>query len=69
MKIDSKIAHFRWPIFRTPPFDHALMKAMYSFKNIYSEHINGSSAVFITGPTKCGKSWYLRRNMRKFQNA
>ena len=43
---------------------------MYSFKNIYSENINGYSAgCFITGPTKCGKSWYLRYNMRKFQNS
>ena len=69
MKIDRKIGEFRWPIFRIPPFDHALTRAMYSFKNIYSENINGSSAIFITGPTKCGKSWFLRRNMRKFQNA
>ena len=69
LKVEKTIDDFRWPIFRSSPFDHALMKSMYSFKNIYSENINGSSAVFLTGPTKCGKSWFLRQNMLKFQNA
>lgn len=41
---------------------------MFSFKNPYSPNINQySSAAFITGPTKCGKSWFLRYNMRKFE--
>jgi len=42
---------------------------MYSFKNIYSENINMGNSAFLTGPTKCGKSWYLRYNMAKFQNS
>ena len=42
---------------------------MYSFKNIYSPNINGNgSGCFITGPEKCGKSWFLRYNMRKFES-
>lgn len=40
---------------------------MYSFKNIYSENINSRNLMFLTGPTKCGKSWFLRYNLRKFQ--
>ena len=40
---------------------------MYSFKNIYSENINVDAACFLIGPSKSGKSWYLRYNMRKFQ--
>jgi hypothetical protein len=40
---------------------------MYSFKNIYSENINGANLAFITGPTKIGKSWLLRFNLRKFE--
>ena len=40
---------------------------MYSFKNIYSENINGRNVMFVTGETKAGKSWLLRYNIRKFQ--
>jgi predicted AAA+ superfamily ATPase len=40
---------------------------MYSFKNIYSENINSANLAFVTGPTKYGKSWLLRYNLRKFQ--
>lgn len=42
---------------------------MYSFKNIYSENINMDAACFVIGPTKCGKSWFLRYNLRKFQSS
>lgn len=40
---------------------------MFSFKNIYSENINSANLAFVTGPTKIGKSWLLRYNLRKFQ--
>jgi hypothetical protein len=40
---------------------------MFSFKNIYSENINGRNLMFFTGETKQGKSWLLRYNIRKFQ--
>jgi len=36
---------------------------MFSFKNIYTENINTSNLMFITGPTKCGKSVLLRQNL------
>ena len=65
----SKLSDLKWPIFRNARFDQALTKFMYSFKNVYSENINGNSACFLIGPTKCGKSWYLRYNLRKFQNS
>ena len=65
----AKLSDFRWPMFRTAKFDHVLTHYMYSFKNIYSENINAFAMCFVTGPTKCGKSWFLRQNMRRFQNA
>lgn len=65
----SNLSEYKWPFFKNNRFDYALQKYMYSFKNIYSENINVGSLCFITGPTKCGKSWYLRYNMRKFQNS
>ena len=44
-----------------------MQKFLYSFKNIYSDNINTRNLLFLTGPTKAGKSWYLRYNLRKFQ--
>lgn len=44
-----------------------IQKFMFSFKNIYSENINGRNLMFFTGETKGGKSWLLRYNIRKFQ--
>ena len=42
---------------------------MFSFKNIYSENINTAASCFITGPTKCGKSWFIRENLKRFQKS
>lgn len=63
---DKKFSDFKWPVFRTARFDQALTKFMYSFKNIYSENVNTDNACFLVGPTKSGKSWFLRYNLRKF---
>lgn len=64
---EQRLSDLKWPVFLNSRYNEALTKFMYSFKNIYSENINGYSAgCFLTGPTKCGKSWYLRYNMRKF---
>ena len=66
---NKKLSDFKWPVFRNARFDQALTKFMYSFKNIYSENINTDAACFVIGPTKCGKSWFLRYNLRKFQSS
>lgn len=42
---------------------------MFSFKNIYTPNINSSNLMFVTGPTKCGKSWLIRQNIEKFKIA
>ena len=39
---------------------------MFSFKNIYTENINSANLMFITGPTKSGKSVFLRQNLNEF---
>lgn len=48
-------------------YNKVIQKFMFSFKNIYSENINGRNLMFFTGETKAGKSWLLRYNIRKFQ--
>ena len=61
-----KLSEFKWPVFDSPRYDFAMQRYMFSFKNIFSENINVGSACFLTGPTKCGKSWFLRENINKF---
>lgn len=69
-KKDVKLSELKWPLFQNARYNEALTRFMYSFKNIYSPNINGhSSACFLTGPSKCGKSWFLRFNMRKFESS
>ena len=41
---------------------------MFSFQNIYTDNINCTNLLFVTGPTKCGKSWFLHEEMQKFAN-
>jgi predicted AAA+ superfamily ATPase len=57
---------FSFPFFKDEDFNRYMQKYMYSFKNIYSENINTKNVLFVTGPTKSGKSWFLRYNLRKF---
>lgn len=57
---------FQFPFFKDEKFNVYIQKYIYSFKNIYSENINAENLIFFTGPTKSGKSWLLRYNMRKF---
>ena len=64
---DPKVAgDFDFPFFKDEAFTRYLQWFMFSFKNIYSENINTRNLLFLTGPTKAGKSWYLRYNLRKF---
>ena len=51
---------FEWPIFQDKAHSKFLKKFMFSFKNIYTDNINSSNLMFVTGPTKCGKSVLLR---------
>ena len=58
---------FEFPFLRDDEHNKYIQKFMFSFKNIYSENINGRNLMFFTGETKAGKSWLLRYNIRKFQ--
>jgi succinate dehydrogenase flavin-adding protein (antitoxin of CptAB toxin-antitoxin module) len=66
---EKKAGEYEFPFFKDDNFNRYLLKFMFSFKNIYSENINGHNVAFITGPSKAGKSWYLRYNIRRFQTS
>jgi len=54
------------PLVKRKDFDDAMQKFMFSFKNIYSPNINATNLGLVFGPTKSGKSWYLRSNIKHF---
>lgn len=64
---EPAMSDFAFPFFKSEQFNKYMQKFMFSFKNIYSENINGNNVLFLTGPTKVGKSWFVRYNIRKFQ--
>ncbi|CDW78409.1 UNKNOWN [Stylonychia lemnae] len=66
---DAKGKDFVVPFIKNDNFVSLMQKCMFSFKNIYSENINARNLCFVTGATKQGKSWFLRYNIRKFQNS
>ena len=57
---------YSWPLFKDEHFNRVIQKWMFSFKNIYSPNINASNVMFMTGPTKSGKSYLLRHNLQTF---
>jgi hypothetical protein len=66
----KKIAKdFKFPFLLDEKFNKYIAKFMFSFKNIYTENINAKNLMIFTGPSKIGKSWLLRYNMRRFINS
>lgn len=70
VQIEEKLAQdFDFPFFKKDGFNDYMQKFMHSFKNIYSTNINASNVCFVTGPIKGGKSWFLRYNIRLFEQS
>lgn len=65
--ISKKLSEFHWPLLRDAHTEKFIKKYMYSFKNIFSENINITSLMFITGPSKVGKSWILEKCLHDFK--
>lgn len=62
----ARVGDFQWPVLRDRASSRYLKHFMFSFKNIYSENCNSANLMFITGPTKSGKSVFLRQNLNEF---
>jgi len=64
-----KAPHYSWPLLQSKKYNNALLKFMYSFKNIYSENINTNSLLIFSGRTQNGKSWMLHRCIQEFMSS
>ena len=60
---------FFWPLYLNARFNRELTKFMFSFRSQQSTNRNINNLMFITGPHNSGKSWFLRYNLQKFENA
>ena len=41
---------------------------MQSHKNVFNQNVNSTNLMFITGPTKSGKSMFVKDEMQNFAN-
>ena len=61
------ISAYNWPLYSNPRFNRELTKFMFSFRDESSTNRNINNLLFITGPELSGKSWFLRANLKKFE--
>lgn len=55
------------PIVIDENFSRYLQKFMHSYRNKDNPTININNLLFLSGPEKSGKSWFLRANLKKFE--
>lgn len=57
---------YKVPVVIDENFSKFLLKFMHSYRNKEHPTININNLLFLTGPEKNGKSWFLRHNLKKF---
>jgi len=62
----KKVKDFRWPFYRIPKYNDVLINYLYSLKDENSKLFPRSNLMFVLGPEKIGKSWFLKYNLRQF---
>jgi hypothetical protein len=58
---------FKFPIIIDENFSKYLQKFMHSYRNKEHPTVNINNLLFLSGPQKNGKSWFLRHNLKKFE--
>lgn len=57
----------KFPLLLDNNFDNYLQKFMHSFREKEHPTININNLLLLTGPEKCGKTWFLRNNLKSFE--
>jgi len=57
----------KFPLLIDENFDNYLQKFMHSYREKEHPTININNLLFLTGTEKCGKSWFLRKNLKNFE--
>ncbi len=57
----------KFPIINDDNFDNYIQKFMHSYREKEHPTININNLLFLTGSEKCGKTWFLRKNMKRFE--
>lgn len=64
---NMEIENLSFPIVIDKPFQKFLLKFMNSPRNIDHPTININNLLFLTGPERSGKTWFLRQTLETFQ--
>jgi hypothetical protein len=62
----EKSSKYKFPIVIDENFSKYLQKFMHSYRNKEHPTVNINNLLFLSGPQKNGKSWFLRHNLKKF---
>ena len=57
----------KFPILKDENFDNCIQKFIHSYREKEHPTININNLLFLTGTEKCGKSWFLRKNLKNFE--
>ncbi len=57
----------KFPILVDENFDNYLQKFIHSYREKEHPTININNLLFLTGAEKCGKTWFLRKNLKAFE--
>jgi hypothetical protein len=63
-----KASENKFPILIDKNFDLYFQKFIHSYREKEHPTININNLLFLTGIEKCGKSWFLRKNLKKFED-
>lgn len=57
----------KFPVLQDENFDNYIQKFMHSYREKEHPTININNLLFLTGTERCGKSWFLRKNLKSFE--
>jgi hypothetical protein len=57
------------PVFADENFSNYLLKFMHSYRSTEHPTVNINNLLFLSGPQKNGKSWFLRHNLKRFEES
>lgn len=63
-----KASEAKFPLLIDKNFDLYFQKFIHSYREKEHPTINLNNLLFLTGPEKCGKSWFLRKNLKKLED-
>lgn len=62
-----KVKDYRWPFYKQPRMNRAFKDYFISNKDENVKEYSASNLMFVMGPEKIGKSWFVKYNLKNFE--